>query len=94
MSYNFQNLKTNRMDSVQEIKMLRDLINNGVFYINVYSTDCDGVYSERSLEFKSEADFLVWETNFWEWCEGTQGFTIVDKENRCEGQTDYTGWCE
>lgn len=82
------------METKEQIKMLRDLLNNGVFYINAYSTDCDGVYSEWSMEFKSEKEFLEWEESFWERAEGKQAYRVVDKEQRLESITDYTGWCK
>jgi hypothetical protein len=69
-----------------------DAINKeGIAYINVYSQDCDGVQSQYHKSFTNVEDFYKWEENFYEWAEGSQGYSLTDKDNLDEPAT-WGGW--
>ena len=60
------------------------ILKDGVVYINVWSTDCDGFSSSGSREFKTMDDYYQWDEDFWEWQEGSQGYEIATKETQNE----------
>ena len=81
----------------REIAMLKLLLSEGFFWINVWSQDCDGINSERSRKFTSIGEFDEWEESFVDNCEGSQGFEIVEKDSDgsydlLEDYTSSGGW--
>jgi len=77
------------MCSVEQIQ--EALLWDGVVFINVWSTDCDGVSAQYHKEFESVEQFLAWEVDFYEWAEGRQGYSLTDKDNLDESVT-WGGW--
>jgi hypothetical protein len=77
------------MCSVEQIQ--EAILRDGVAFINVWSQDCDGVQGQYHKEFDNVEQFLEWEESFWEWAEGSQGFSLTDKNNLDEHKT-WGGW--
>ena len=77
------------MCSVEQIQ--EAILRDGVAFINVWSQDCDGVQAQSHTSFKSVEEFLKWEEDFYEWAEGSQGYSLTDKNNLDEAVT-WGGW--
>jgi len=71
-----------QQDSIEEA-----LKNDGIAYINVWSTDCDGCSSIGHRSFTSVEQFQEWYDGFYEWQEGSQGFDVTDKNNLYEEES-------
>jgi len=65
----------------QQDRIEEALKNDGIAYINVWSTDCDGCDSQGHASFTSVEQFQDWYDSFYEWQEGRQGFDVTDKDN-------------
>ena len=74
-----------------ELKIEGIISKDGIAYINVWSTDCDGCSAEYSQVFNSMDEYYKWVESFWEWAEGRQGFEITDKDNLVDTATYGNG---
>ena len=66
---------------IYQDKIEQTLKNDGIAYINVWSTDCDGCNSQNHRSFTTVEQFQEWYDEFYEWQEGPQGFNVTDKDN-------------
>jgi hypothetical protein len=64
-----------------ENKILKLLLKDGIFYVNYWSTDCDGCSASNNTKFTSLEDFDKWIDNTNEWSDGTWGWELTDKNN-------------
>ena len=60
---------------------------DGIAYINVWSTDCDGCSALGHRSFTTVEQFQEWYEAFYEWQEGPQGFDVTDKDHLNEEQS-------
>ena len=76
---------------VMESQIQKAILKDGIAYINVWATDCDGCSTEYSQTFTNMKDYQEWDERFWDSAEGSQGYDVTDKENLCESATYGNG---
>jgi hypothetical protein len=70
-----------QLDLKTENEISKSLLKDGVFYINYWSTDCDGCSSGSHKSFKDLESFIQWVDGSNEDCEGSWGWELTDKFN-------------
>ena len=69
------------LDLQTENTVLKQLLKEGEFYINYWSTDCDGCSSANWKKFTDIESLIKWVENCYEWEEGAWGWELTDKHN-------------
>lgn len=79
----------------EENEILKQLLKNGLFYVNYTSTDCDGCTSVSFWKFKSLEEYDETLNNTMEWQEGAFSYELATQnpdgsynlnEESCGGQ--------
>lgn len=69
------------LDLKTENKILKLLLKDGIFYINYWSTDCDGCSASSNGKFTNLEELDKWIENKDEWADGPWGWELTDKNN-------------
>ena len=70
-----------RLSLEKENTGLKQLLANGVIYINYWGTDCDGCSSANNTKFTNMEAFYKWLDNSHENAEGSWGWEYTTEDN-------------
>lgn len=68
----------------EENKGLKQLLTNGIIYINYWSTDCDGCSSANNTSFQDIESLQKWIERSYENDEGSWGWDYATKDTLIE----------
>lgn len=63
----------------RENQILKQLLKHGFFWMNYYSTDCDGCSSQSSTKFLSLEEFYEAEESCAEWADGPFSYHLANE---------------